>query len=175
MYLSEIKFVDLKRSKWDKQKSKPKKGEYVFTEKRYVNDERDEGYPELLFRWNRNDPKDIADWTYKWKFSLVHQNENLVWPEGLVPDAEGHFVYGDCILMKIRTEDYIAKRKPEIERSEYAAKRYQEKVKAMMVQDARRAGLENPERIPEDFIIEEIKTGPRRALVTPKRLYPDTK
>ena len=34
MYLQEIKFVDLKTSKWDKKKSDPARGEYFFIDKR---------------------------------------------------------------------------------------------------------------------------------------------
>jgi hypothetical protein len=150
--LQDLKFVDMIHSKWDKQKSNPKKGQYVFTDKKYV-EYGDEGRRlDYFFRWNRNHPDDIANWKDRWNFSLVNASDKLVWVEGKAPDEEGHYVHGDVILMKIRIEDYIAKRKPEIERSEFARKRMFEGFN----RDAQQAGRAAPQEMVEEILLQDI-------------------
>jgi len=176
-YLSEIRFIDLKHSKWDKQKSNPKKGKYVWIDKKHVSYDDKGNHPGYLFRWNRNDPKDIADWEIKFRFSLVNVSEGLVYPEGGAQiDAEGHYVFGDCILMKITPEDYFAKRKPEIEESERAARTAFEGFRSRVKQDARRyLPGEDAEKMVDDIIYEEIKRGEQKPLLKRTRLTDDTK
>ena len=61
MYLQEIKIVDLRTSKWDKEKSDPAKGEYYFTDKRYINYRGDRAaIPPFKFEWNRYNPRAIS-------------------------------------------------------------------------------------------------------------------
>ena len=176
-YLHEIKFVDLKHSKWDKQKSNPKKGKYVWIDKKYVSYADKGTHPGYLFRWNRNDPKDISDWEVKWRFSLVNVSEKLVYPEGGAQiDAEGHYTFGDCILMKITPEDYFAKRRPEIEQSERAASNLYKRFASQVKQDTKRyLPGEDAEKMVDKIIHEEIRRGEGRPLLRRTRLTEDTK
>jgi len=106
VYLSEIKVIDLTHSEWDREKSDPSRGEYIFTgEKAYIDSS---AYrtaarrPAWYFCWIRNDPrdgyKDVRDHQIKWGYSHVTLDDPY-WPEGL-PPTNGHYVYGDVVLMK---------------------------------------------------------------------------
>jgi len=128
MHLGQIKLIDLKRSEIDKEKSDPKIGKYVFKKKAYTK------YPfaddTYKYKWNTVDrrPNQISpeeEWKINYKFDYVVVGQDNVWPEGVKPNGEGHYQFGDAILMKCRIEDYIEKRKHEIAKSEkaYKAKR----------------------------------------------------
>lgn len=108
MYLGEIKIVDLTRTPWDREKSDPSRGEYVFLtdEKAYVDGaayHTKATRPPWFFRWIRYEPrdnyKDVRDYQVKWQYSYVTPDDPY-WPEGLSPDSQGHYVYGDVVLMK---------------------------------------------------------------------------
>lgn len=121
MYLQEMKIVDLRTSKWDKAQSDPAKGEYQFTDKRYVNYRGDRAAaPPFKFAWNRynsrDNYRDVRDWQTKYKASFVTPEDGF-WPEGVTP-TNGIYVEGDAVLMKIPIMEYAKKRKAEIERSE---------------------------------------------------------
>lgn len=151
--LQDLKFVDLKHSKWDKQKSKPKKGEYVFTDKKYCDYSDKARRPDYMFQWNRNHPDDIANWKDRWNYSLVTFDEKIVWVEGKAPNAEGHYTHGDVILMKIKNEDYIfGKRKPEITKSEFARKRMFEG----FTSTTRQAGVALPQEMVDEVLATEF-------------------
>jgi hypothetical protein len=121
MYLQEIKIIDLRTSKWDKAKSNPAKGDYFFTDKRYISYRGERAAaPPFKFVWARyhglDHFRDVRDYQTKWKATAVDLNDPY-WPEGVVPD-NGRYVEGDSILMKIPIMEYAKKRKAEIQRSE---------------------------------------------------------
>lgn len=112
MNLSDIKkhMVDLRRSEWDKERSIPKNGTYFFTKKVYLNSKDyrdDQTRPKFKYRWVAFDSKDdfasFNHWRMSYQATAVDykDEETEVWPEFLVPDAEGHYRYMDMILMKI--------------------------------------------------------------------------
>jgi hypothetical protein len=147
MFLQEINIVDLKNSKWDREKSDPTKGKYVFlpNKKRYIDYRGDSGArPPFKFIWNRYNPysqppyKDIAEWQAKWKCELVKASDEDYWPEGVMPNQDGAYTNGDVILMKMPLEEYLQKRKREIMMSEQAPKR----IMAQFKSEARSVGLE---------------------------------
>ena len=124
MDLSDIKFVDLNHSIIDKGKSDPQKGKYVFKKKVYVGYRNSAFCPRHYVQWNRyyagDDYKDIRDWQIKWNYSFVTIKDPY-WPEGLKPDNNDQYRYGDLILMKCPIEDYVEKRMKEIKKSNIAA------------------------------------------------------
>ena len=113
MYLQEIQVVDLNNSIWDKKKSDPSKGEYEFTQKEYVDYLTKGRRPAWYFCWVRNNPmdgyKDVRDYQVKWKFSYVTVDDPY-WPEGLAPH-NGHYEYGDVVLMKCPLVEELKRRK----------------------------------------------------------------
>lgn len=141
MYLQEIKIVDLRTSKWDKAKSDPAKGEFQFTDKRYINYRGDRAAaPPWKFSWNRynarDNYRDVRDWQTKYKASFVTPEDGY-WPEGVIPQ-NGIYVEGDAVLMKIPVMEYAKKRKAEIERSETRPNA----IKAQWNAELRNLGLE---------------------------------
>jgi len=117
VYLGEIKIVDLTNSDWDREKSDPGRGEYAFTGKKVYVD--GEAYrttarrPAWFFCWIRYDSrdgfKDVRDHQIKWKYSYVTPDDPY-WPEGLPPDVNGRYVYGDVVLMKCPLIEELRKR-----------------------------------------------------------------
>lgn len=121
MYLQETKIIDLRTSKMDAGKSDRAKGDYTFTDKRYLNYRGDRAaIPPFKFLWNRYNPKsnfrEIEDWKIKYKASFVTP-EDPYWPEGVTPQ-NGLYILGDAVLMKIPIIEYAKKRKAEIAASE---------------------------------------------------------
>lgn len=126
MYLSDIKFINLEASKWNKEKSKPRDGVYDFNEKVEV-DYRGTGKAresKWFFTWCRYDPRNNYQELREWKimfgssgFTPVNVDTDHYWPEPLAPDESGNYVFGDLILVKCRLIDYL---KDKLERKKRA-------------------------------------------------------
>lgn len=98
------RIVDLKNSKWDKEKSNPEKGVYVFTDKKYVNYRNPKLRPEWAFTWCRYSPhnayRELSEWKYLYNAVPV-TTADPYWPETLVPDGEHKYVIGDLVFVKM--------------------------------------------------------------------------
>lgn len=112
MNLSDIKrhMVDLRRSEYDKERSTPKDGKYYWTKKVYLNskDYKDDNTrPNFKYRWVAFDEKDdfrsFNHWRMTYSATPVDYKDEAteVYPETLIPNAEGYYRYMDMILMKI--------------------------------------------------------------------------
>lgn len=124
MYVQDHPIIDLNQSKWDKAKSDPKNGEYVFTERKTIDYRGARAArPPYQFAWcpltpdTRPPHKEFNRWRMLWGSSFVTINDPY-WPMGVPPDAEGKYVLGDCALVKTPILEYLKKRKKEIEESE---------------------------------------------------------
>ena len=118
MVLSDIKIIDVKRSTFDKEKSDPAKGKYVWVKKVFIDYKSPETRPQFKFSWNRNHEWAVADWQNKWPgCTFVEPHDNFV-PAGLSPNADNHYIFKDAVLMKIPIMEYIEQRKKEIMESE---------------------------------------------------------
>jgi hypothetical protein len=124
MYVQDHPIVDLRQSKWDKEKSVPKDGQYVFTERRFIDYRGTRAArPEYQFAWCPLQPyskppnREFERWKMLWGYSLV-KVEDPYWPMGVTPDAEGKYVLGDTVLVKTSLANYLKKRKREIDESE---------------------------------------------------------
>jgi hypothetical protein len=120
--LKSYKIISLEASDWDKEKSDPKKGSYIFNKKVFVDKNlyKSAHRPKYKFGWNRNHPYDIADWQNKWAGCSFATAKDGYVVDKLAPDAEGHYVYKDAVLMKIPVGEYVEKRREEIAISEKA-------------------------------------------------------
>ena len=107
MKLGEIRVIDLEHSEWDKERSNPANGEYLFLSKKYVGPL---GSGPWHFTWERYSPeshyREIAEAKSR-GFSIVKSGVDLYWPESVVPNGEGYFVFGDLVLMKCRAVDEL--------------------------------------------------------------------
>lgn len=112
MNLADLKkrMVDLRRSEYDKERSSPKDGKYVWTKKVYLqfSDYKDDNTrPNFKYRWvaydSNNDFAQFNHWRMNYEATPVDYKEpsTEIYPEPLVPNAEGHYRYMDMILMKI--------------------------------------------------------------------------
>jgi len=167
----------MKHSKWDKQKSNPDKGEYVFTDKKYVSYDDKSRKLDYFWQWGDVEPSELARWKYAWNYSEVRKDDNLFWPEGIAPDADGRYVFRDAILLKITIQDYAAKRKPEIEQSERATRAMLEGFGTRVRADAARAGIprEDIDIMVDDIVLKETKSRSQpKPLLQSKKIYPDT-
>lgn len=105
-------------------------GRFKFKKKVYVA-YRDKVYrPKFYLQWNRDDSHDIRNWEAQWGYELVVAGKDPFWPEGIKPNKEGHFTFGDAILMKIPFLKYLIKRVEAISLSERGLDDRLEKFKA---------------------------------------------
>ena len=104
MYLSDIKIVDLRFSKWNEGKSDPQDGDYDFTKKVYVNMYGGkEVRPPWFFTWIRYEKANNYDEYRTCKYdgySAVQVDVDEYWPEPLSPNNNGHYVFKDVICVK---------------------------------------------------------------------------
>jgi hypothetical protein len=117
------KIVDLKASELDKSSDR-QSGKFIFKKKVYIDYHGiKSARPLFRFAWCTNNPGAVVDWQQKWPGTEFVSVNDDYWPEGVAPDANGHYVrLPDAILMKIPIHTYLEQRKREIERSERAPK-----------------------------------------------------
>ena len=149
--------IDLKRSDWDRKKSDPSKGQYVFNKKVYYrNKDFAQGYihPYKL-KWCKYSEHDYPrpfysfhKWQKTFKATFVTVGDDY-WPEDFTPDAEGKYIDMDLVFVKIPIEVHVKHRKRQKELSELAGK----SVKKEFVDETKKAGID----IPEEVIEEEIE------------------
>lgn len=93
--------VDLNRSDWDKERSDPKNGIYYFTSKVYIktSDYFDAASrPSHILKFI--DAERLPDYRSKFGASPVTTSDPY-WPEPMVPNADGKYIYIDAMLVKI--------------------------------------------------------------------------
>ena len=107
--------VDLRRSEWDKERSDRKRGRYYFTKKVYVknSDYKDSNIrPDHVFQfvgYDEDNPQSgYAYWQMHYGAEPVTEAD-LFWPEPLIPNAEGYYIFQDSLLVKIPLEIWIDK------------------------------------------------------------------
>lgn len=107
--------VDLRRSKWDKERTDRHKGKYHFTEKVYVKDSdyRDDTIrPDYVFQFvgfSEQDPQSgFGYWQMHYSAEPVTESDEY-WPEPLIPDSNGHYKFVDSILVKVPVGVWVDK------------------------------------------------------------------
>jgi len=125
-FLQDVEIIDLRRSgipreEWEElAKTKnfaPYKAKLKFVPKDYKRNASIR--PNWKFWWCRNIPKDIEDWLFKYN-SVPLQVADGYMPT-LARYEAGNFMFGDLVCMKISLEDWIAKRRVELEESQNSA------------------------------------------------------
>jgi len=156
-------FVDLKRSEWDREKSKPENGEYHFTNVVYYKSKDfKEGYIHpFKLKWckysEQDYPRPFASfhkWQNEFKATLLVVGDDY-WPETLIPDADGKYILSDIVAVKIPIEVHLEHRKRAVEKSERQARSIKQQFKV----DAKRAGVDV-----EDSVVEKELTKLRREM-----------
>ena len=110
--------IDLKKSGVDTRKSDVgpgKAGKYVYSKEKVIYKKSDR--PSVILKWctmpqeNQSNPKIplTEAWKYTWGFDFVKASDFDYAVEGVTPNSLGYFQVGDAVLMKIPTDQYIAK------------------------------------------------------------------
>ena len=113
--LADVKkhMVDLRRSDWDKERSKPADNIYFFKNKVYLkfDDYKDSSTrPNFKYRWVAYDEKDdfrnMMMWKHKYHAEILYASDETkeVWPELAALGPDGSYRYMDMILVKIPIE-----------------------------------------------------------------------
>ena len=140
--LNDVKIVDLRRSELDKRNSDIDKNIYKFKKKVYVQHPEDylktETRHPYFFHWGRMtaDGRAIETWRNRWNYDFLTK-EDSYWPEGVRRNEEGHYQWGDAVLMKIPIRDFIKKRKQELRKANQAPVVAMRKFKESLPKEAR--------------------------------------
>lgn len=106
--------VDLNRSDWDKERSDRSAGIYLFNSKVYIktSDYYDAASrPSHILKFIDIDK--LPEYRAKWGGSPV-TTDDPYWPEPMVPNSDGKYIYQDAMLAKIADMDgYIRFRQSE--------------------------------------------------------------
>jgi len=113
--LQKLKKIDLEKSGVDRKRSDPMAGKYVFNREKVYYKKSDR--PSVILKWctipqeNSANPKIALPqaWKYTWGFEFVKTTDFDYAVEGVTPNGDGYFQVGDAVLMKIPTDQYIAK------------------------------------------------------------------
>ncbi len=110
--------VDLTKTPWDKEKSDPAKGKYVFTGPK-VYQKRGCDSPWKFGFFIRYMPPygDVSMQEATYGITPVKASEALAYPEGLNPNAEGYYQVNDVILAKEPKISFLKRRKDAVDES----------------------------------------------------------
>ena len=112
--------IDLEHSVLDKEKSNIEKNIYEFKKKIYYRKDKS---PAHALKWGTTaEGGRLAElWKTKWNFDFVTKGGRYL-PEGVKPNAEGHYVLGDAVLMQCPIDDYAKKQRESMDESRDAVK-----------------------------------------------------
>lgn len=116
--------IDLTKTPWDKEKSNPVKGEFVFTGTKVYYKQRGYDSPWKVGFFIRYAPpySELTMAEAMMGISPVKAVDCLAIPEGVRPNAEGYYQVGDVILAKEAKIDFLKRRKASVEKGESGAK-----------------------------------------------------
>jgi len=111
--LKDSPFIDRKNSKLDDKLSEPEKGVYICKagdEAKYnLRDPKSGKHSDWWFRWVSNTPQRISILKATKGYDFVTKNDDIV-PMGMPCDTEGHYIFGDLVLMKRPLASYLMER-----------------------------------------------------------------
>jgi hypothetical protein len=103
--------VDLTKTPWDKEKSNPSKGEFVFTGPK-VYFKRGDGSPWRVGFLIRYTPpyRELSMMEFTMQTTPIKAADCLAFPEGLRPNELGYYQFDDVILAKEPKMHYLKRR-----------------------------------------------------------------
>lgn len=134
-HIAEVIFIDMERSEVDTDRSKPEKGMYFFKGDPFVitpdSYKRAETCPDYVYKWCTIsfEGRTLKKWIYQgWEF--VQHGEDRIFPQGADLDGEGHWSFGDGVLMKMPLERYMNRKAKELRSADEAKKSVRRKLDA---------------------------------------------
>ncbi len=119
-HIAEVIFIDTENSEVDEERSKPEKGIYFFKGEPNVitpdSYKRAETCPDFVYKWGRHteDGRSLNKWIFQYGWDFVIHGEDKIYPQGAQLDAEGHWTFGDGVLMKMPLEKYMKRKAREL-------------------------------------------------------------
>ena len=109
-HLGNIPIIDLRKSVIDEKKSKPDQDEYVFKKKVTIDPRGIVRNPDYKIKWGSliRDGQDLSQMRFAFGYDFVTP-EDKIWPEGVKRNSDGHYQFGDAVLMKCPLRTYIEK------------------------------------------------------------------
>ena len=142
--LKDFPFIDRKTSKLDEKRSNPEKGIYICNagdEVKYnLRDPKTGKHSDWWFRWAENSPKRISILMSTKGYDFVHKTDDIV-PLGMPTDAEGHYIFGDLVLMKRPLESYLMEQQARMNRGKGKPKAILDKFRS----DSKKSGVNLPD------------------------------
>jgi hypothetical protein len=117
-HLGEVELIDLRKSTLDKEHSDTQNGVYRF-KKEVIAERGITRNPNWKHKWGSKLP--AKRFTQNWEAAYGAEKVGVnpyIFPKGAVLDENGHWVYGDAILMRIPLETYVDKIKRDKQLSE---------------------------------------------------------
>ncbi len=112
-------FVDLVKTPWDKEKSHPEKGEFVFTgPKVYYRRGHDSPWKVGFFIRYSPPYRELTMMEATYGITPIKAVDALVYPEGLRPNVEGYYQFDDVILAKEPKMSFLKRRKDAVEETD---------------------------------------------------------
>ena len=127
-HIAEVIFIDMERSEIDEERSRPTKGIYFFKgePELITNDsyKHADTCPDFVYKWGRHteDGRSLNKWINQYGWDFVNHGEDKIYPQGAQLDADGHWQFGDGVLMKIPLEVYMKRKAREQKAIEDAQK-----------------------------------------------------
>ncbi len=108
--------VDLVKTPWDKEKSNPAKGEFVFTGPKVYYKRGHESPWKVGFFIRYAPPyRELTMMEATYGITPIKAVDALVFPEGLRPNAEGYYQFDDVILAKEPKMSFLKRRKEAVD------------------------------------------------------------
>ena len=109
-HLGNIPIIDLRKSVIDEKKSKPDQDEYVFKKKVVIDPRGIVRNPDYKIKWGSliRGGQDLSQMRFAFGYDFVTP-EDKIWPEGVKRNSDGHYQFGDAVLMKCPLRTYIEK------------------------------------------------------------------
>ena len=110
--IKDFQFIDKEKSEIDEKKSNPEKGLYHCVEGKRVPYRfklRDGKPAPYWFHWAHNEPTRISSLKIRKGYIEVTRDDKIV-PEGMIISTQGHYEFGDLVLMRCSLEQYLNRR-----------------------------------------------------------------
>jgi len=151
--LRDIDIIDMNRSIVDEERSEPENGLYFFKEKVSITDKsyKDAATcPDDVLKWGvmTEDGRQIRKWRLVYNFDFVVHKEDPYYPEGAELDGEGHWIFGDAILMKCPLELHMQRKQKDLKTAEDSKKAAGRQFRSAVAKDVRDAAMSEEELEP---------------------------
>lgn len=148
--LKDVKIIDMERSVIDEERSEPENGLYFFKEKVEITDKsyKDASLcPPDVLKWGTMTPdgRQIRKWRLVFHYDFVVHKEDPYYAEGAELDSEGHWIFGDAILMKCPLDIHMQRKLGDMKKAEDNLKAKGRQFRTAVAKDVKDAAMSEEE------------------------------